>query len=86
MAVPRSGCLMISRIGNAGHQHHAHQVPELETLGPAGAVGGDGDDQDQGGELGRLELERPEREPALGPVGCEPDRRSTASRATTIPT
>ena len=57
------------------HEHHPDEVPEVEAFRSAGAVRADGDDEHQGGELGWLDLEWSEGEPALGAECMGADRR-----------
>ena len=78
---PRSGWSRTRMIGMPGHDQEPEDVaPGQALLLAARAVGGDGQDQGQHGELGGLQLQRTEAEPARRALGAAPHHEDTEQR------
>ena len=72
--VPRSGCSITSAMGSAADGEQGHEPTAVDLAAELGRHPGEADDQAELGELGRLQLERSDLEPALGAVLARAER------------
>ena len=84
--VPRSGWSSTRNMGSAAEPSSMRHPGGVEVAAELRGQPGEPDDQAQLGQLRRLELERPELEPALGAAALDPmPGTSTSARSRTLP-
>ena len=84
-AVPRSGCSSTSTMGTPPTASSTPSRPQVDVAVELHRDVGEAEDQGDLGELRRLELERPELEPALGAGSARPDQRARPASRNTVP-